>query len=913
MPASNTIEIILQGVDNATEVMTNVSDYLETTGRRITSIGAGLTALTAPLAIGLGAATQQALVFDEAMTNIQAVTQQTTDEIAAMSEQVLDLGANSRYGPQAVADAMYDIVGGVADATSHMSILEASIQTAQAGNADLGATTSALISIMNSYSYSADQASFASDVLTQTVAKGVGTMDEFASALPLVAGLAASAGVEFEDLAGSMAFMTTKGYSAAQSAARLQAVITALLNPNERMKEALAAMGVESGSAALELYGLAGTLGRLDVALGGSQDAMAAALGSTEALQAAVVLNQGAFEDFIGSFIDGVDGATAAAEGIQMSSPAAQLDLLRSKLSGVAIEIGETMLPRINQLVDAISPVIERVMDWIDANPELASTLTAVAGAAVIAGPALIVVGQAISGISTIVRVASIALGALLSPVGLLIAGGTALASVLGVDVFGGISTLVDQITRVFPTRLEEFGGDVGRTLESMFNVDEDGSSFFSTLLEGFGMSRDAAQQWGIDIHDALNSVGDFIQTQILPGVQRFFEFLGQVWEQVRPALEAVAAWFITDALPAVVNFIQTQVIPGVQHFFDMLGQVWEQVRPALESLADWFMNSALPAVVNFIEQSIIPGVKNFINLLVGIWEAVQPSLEDLAAWFVENGLPLIQDFIQGAIDNFITPLINIISGIWQAVQPALQDVFDWFVTTGLPAIGDAINAALTEFILPLIDTIAGIWNAVSGALGDLLRWFSENGVPVIQAAITTFSDGFIQPLLNTLSGFWESVRPGLEAFQAGVETVFNWLRDNVIQPFINIVTGIRDAIDSIFGAGGSADAARSYIDEEWGTGNVFPQDGVAGKPAAGNTGKGQSDLGTGTPFGNAGTAFDAQVYVPREPSPYGDAGGGSQLNWQGDFVINGQRVSDISDEEKAELVIMALELLRGD
>ena len=64
MPASNTIEIILQGVDNATEVMTRISDYLDTTGRRITSIGAGLTALTAPLAIGLGAATQQALAFD---------------------------------------------------------------------------------------------------------------------------------------------------------------------------------------------------------------------------------------------------------------------------------------------------------------------------------------------------------------------------------------------------------------------------------------------------------------------------------------------------------------------------------------------------------------------------------------------------------------------------------------------------------------------------------------------------------------------------------------------------------------------------------------------------------------------------------------------------------------------------------
>lgn len=910
MSASNTIEIILKGVDNATEVMTNVSDYLESTGQRITSIGAGLTALTAPLAIGLGAATQQALAFDEAMTNIQAVTQQSTEQIAAMSDEVLGLGANSRFGPQAVADAMYDVVGGVADATSHMAILEASIHTAQAGNAALGSTTSALISIMNSYTYSADQASFASDVLTQTVAKGVGTMDEFAAALPLVAGLASSAGIEFDDLAGSLAFMTTKGYSASQSATRLQSVITALLNPNERMKEALAAVGIESGSMALETYGLAGTLNLLEQALGGSQDAMAAALGSTEALQAAVALGDDSFASFFDTFVSGIDGATAAAEGIQMTSPAAQLDLLRSKLSAVAVEIGETMLPRINDLVDAVSPAIDRVMEWIDTNPELASTITAVAAAATIAGPALIVVGQALSGISTIVRVASVALGALLSPVGLLIAGGTALASILGVDVLGGIGAFVDQVTRVLPGRIENFGGDIGRALESMFNIDEDGSSFFSTLLEGFGMSREQAQQWGANIHDTLNSVVEFIQTQAFPGVQRFFDFLSQVWEQVRPALEAVGNWFINDALPAVVNFVETRVIPAVQGFFDFLSQVWDQVRPALESLVEWFIADGLPSAVDFVEQSIMPGIQNFINLIEGIWEAVRPALEELADWFITDGLPMVQNFIDDTIHNFIEPLIDIIAGIWQAVQPALQDVFDWFVDDGLPGIGEAIDAILEDFIRPLIDTLAGIWDTVSEALGELLRWFSENGVPVIQSAITTLSDNFIQPLLNTLSGFWESVRPGLEAFQAGVESVFNWLKDNVIQPFINIINGIRDAIDAIFGKGGAAEAAENYVNRSWGTGNVFPE-GVAGKPAAA---KGMFDLGTGTPFGTAGTAFaaDPQVYIPRTATQFSADSGGQQINWSGDFVVNGERLSEISDDEKVELVVMALELLRG-
>jgi len=320
-------------------------------------------ALTAGVTAFGAASVGAAIDFDEAMTNTNSILKLSQAEIDALSEKVLSFGAGTRAGPQAVAEAFYDIVGGVADATTHMAILEAATATAEAGNTSLGGTTSALIGIMNSYGFAADKAAVVSDVLTATVGMGVGTMEEFAAAFPLVTGLAASAGVELENVGTSLAFLTTKGFSASQSATKLTAIMTAFLKPNEQMKAAIKAMGLESGSAGLELYGLAGMTGRLEQAMGGSVDAMSAALGTTEALTGALALAGPGFDEFNESFLGTIDGATAAAQAIQNMSTAARFDLLGSKLDEAKIKFGEMALPVLELGVNVVLTALTAAED----------------------------------------------------------------------------------------------------------------------------------------------------------------------------------------------------------------------------------------------------------------------------------------------------------------------------------------------------------------------------------------------------------------------------------------------------------------------------------------------------------------------------------------------------------------------
>lgn len=557
------------------------SQRLQDIGGGLTRLGGQITMITAPMGVALGAAANSAMDFDRAMTNVGAVLGQNAEEMATLRQQVLDIGGSAQAGPQAVANAFYDIVGGVADASTHMAILEQAVRTSEAGAASLTGTTSALIAVMNAYGLSADEAGFASDVLTQIVAKGVGTMDEFATALPTVATIAAQTGVSLDDLGAQMAFLTTKGSTASEAAAYLRQAIVSLLNPNSAMEDALKAAGMESGSAALRMYGLAGTMGRLQRATGGSVDAMAEAVGSVEALQAVMALNQPQFEGFLVNFQDTVTGATDAAHSIQQASAAFQFDLLKSQISELGISIGEVLLPPLNDLIQQVRPIIDGVIEWIRANPQLSATIAAVAGAALLAGPAIAAIGFAISGIGAAVALAT-------GPIGIIVA------------ALGGLALAYSQNFLGIKDTLDNFLNNAQQTFSLVQFYAE---YYLGAIWDKVRPVWETLRDWFTG--QLMPALEDTFQNHIMPVLQDFGDFLSDIWELVRPHLERLYNWFVTDGFPGILDFITNTVMPAINDLIDLIGSIWKWASPGLLKIADWFLNTGLPAVVSTVEDAI--------------------------------------------------------------------------------------------------------------------------------------------------------------------------------------------------------------------------------------------------------------------------------------------------------------------
>jgi len=425
-------------LDKAEGKVVGLGKRIDRIGEQMVVAGGKITTLTEPLKNGLEYAVGAAMDFDKSMTNVQAVLNKTDEEMVSLNAQVLAMGTDSVAGPQAAAEAFYDIVGGVADASTHMAILKAAMKTSTAGAANLGSTTKALISVMNSYKFSADKASYASDVLTRTVGMGVGTMDEFASALPQVTGLANSLGISFEDLGSMTAYLTTQGNTASQATTQLGAMMASMLNPNATMIDALKELGFESGEAAIKQLGLVGAFEALAGTSTVAEKGMAKATGSLEALRGVTSLAGGDFLKFGENYKTGLEGATDAAEKIQLESVAAQFDLLKSQLAGTGIVIGAILLPMLNEVVPTVKPIIEKIGEWVQANPELSRTILMIAGGLVVLGPILMIAGMAVGLLST-------AMGILLSPAVLLAGAIAAIVFAAQMGYPGGIAQLLSD------------------------------------------------------------------------------------------------------------------------------------------------------------------------------------------------------------------------------------------------------------------------------------------------------------------------------------------------------------------------------------------------------------------------------------------------------------------------------------
>lgn len=371
-------------------------------------------------------------------------------------------------------------------------------------------------------------------------------------------------------------------------------------------------------------------------------------------------------------------------------------------------------------------------------------------------------------------------------------------------------------------TALRAFGADfiaafeyMAGAIEATFSILNDGGSVFDALIDGFGefidnilinlgVPEDFARMIQRGFFDFIFLLRDqvvpaiagfvtWFTTTAMPGIVSFLE------TSVIPSLTAFGDWFTTDALPAVVSFLQTTVIPAIAGFVNLLGSIWAFVQPNLETLANWFMSDGLPFIIQFIETTVIPAIQSFVGFLQGLWETVSPALNSLAEWFTNTGLPTILAFLSDTVAPAIQGFIDLLVGIWNDVSPFLLQLLDWFLYTGLPLVISFIETVVVPVIQGFIDILASIWEVVSPVLQQLYDWFITTALPAVMAFIEGPVTNAIQGFINLLQGIWAVVQPGLELFKNGIKGIFDFVVNNIVQPVIDKIDGIKNAVNDAF------------------------------------------------------------------------------------------------------------------
>lgn len=661
-------------------------------------------ALTAPL-VGLGGVlVSSASDFEASMRNINSIAGLTEAQFQSLSDRTLEFGSSIRSGPLGAAEALYTVFSaGITDMEQAFSIAEISAYTAEAGLSDLETTTNALAASLLSYGDTSEEAALrASNSLTRMVQVGVGTMEEFASAVGYVLPAAAAAGFGIEDLYGHMAFLTQRGFSASRAATSLNAAISSLISPTSAMEGAFASLGVNGIEGLVEEYG---TLDQAILAVAGTTDGSMASLRelfSTERSARAVfamINNVDALSAALGEFNTDLDSATMDAWEQQMMSNAAQTDLMKSAFQGLGIVIGTHIIPMVAPLITGLRDFALHLSNTNPAVLDLAVGFGAIAAAV---GPMLWILGGLANPI-VLFTAALAGLGAWAS------GNGDRIRGVLD-DIFGSfhVSMFVGAINQF----LDAFG--ILNDVEMGFNIDSRGwddeilvpRTIQERLQAGFdnvtiNLRSTFSHMW--------NNARNWFSNTLIPEADTLFGgwistvadlFSGSSGE----GGDTPAFGFLSNILQAVKDFSFEETFPSINAALNSL----------LGNMGNWLLTEGVPTFsrgLGLFVGEIGQSLAGLINNIFSGGDSNEINLD--AMGFVMSG-----DFTPTETDSidmnsvFIEPFL---SGLTTAFEDAEFD--SWAEGAWTTVIG-ALGAVATVAFFGSLLTGAGIMGSFGTALG---------------------------------------------------------------------------------------------------------------------------------------------------------------------------------------------------
>jgi TP901 family phage tail tape measure protein len=549
-------------------------------------------------------AVKAAMDFDEQITNIASVLLLGRDEADAMGQSMLDMSRNTKFSATELATSMYDVVGGVADASAHMDILAQSAALAEANNAALDGSTNALIATYNAYSAANVEAARVSDVLTATVRDGVGTMDELAAVFGRTSTLASPLGIDIEELGLLFAELSKNGATFSQSGTYIEGALSALINPTKELNDAFGRMGMTQADvlAMLESEGLVAVIQKMvDAGID-----LTTVFGNKEALLGVLSIaniDSGRLEEFTTS----LEGATEAAREVAATADKFKWDTLVGDFSDLAVVVGGALSPAFAQILSDLSPIVQAFADWASQNPSTIAQIAMLAIGVGGLGVVLSIAGTVISGFGTIAGIAAGAFGLLatavtgvLSPALLLFGAGMGLIWLFTGEggIVGGVEralTAIGQLGLIIGVTLMNAISDlinsplvqsVRRVFETAFNAISDTVNGFIATFETIGMTIQvlaSSPVFGTIVgafQNAFNEVSNIVKG-VIDGITGF---LGGVQRTIEDVL--ISLGLMEARSTAAVAFVQSAV--------DSVNWV---VRNAVDQMANQGMINAPTAV----------------------------------------------------------------------------------------------------------------------------------------------------------------------------------------------------------------------------------------------------------------------------------------------------------------------------
>lgn len=340
---------------------------------------------------------------------------------------------------------------------------------------------------------------------------------------------------------------------------------------------------------------------------------------------------------------------------------------LKNTFTDIWTRIWSALLPVIQKLLEVVQPIIDKIANWIEQNPELASKILLVATAV----SWLIFV---LSSLPWIVSSVTSWLSFLMSPIWLVIAWITALALARATDFWWireKTAEIVDHISEIIKPRLDklkarrdERGGVVIETVKWIRSLVED---VFASAFEIIGAWLEIFFQW-IDVLVKLFS-WDFAGA---------WEWIKKIWTTIRETTLNVVDNLFGDALDRIA---------------DKLVQFW-----------NWFSEkwNRLKNTITGIFQAMREWIKTAFDFRVAIFTGDRETAWNIISWIVTS------------LDQVLTWIF------WN-----MRENIKWAFQKWIDRVVDKMNA-FKDTVMSIVNAIKDAWNSAKNFVWDVGSWISN-------------------------------------------------------------------------------------------------------------------------------------------------------------------------------------------
>ena len=375
---------------------------------KIDNLGSTLTTtLTLPvLAIGTAAVTT-GNSFEAQMSRVQAIAGATKDELEQLTNQAIDLGAETTFSASEVAAGMENLASAGFTVQEIMDAMPGLLNLAASSGAELATSSEIAASTIRGFCLEASQSAHVADVFAEAAARTNAQTEDMGNAMKYIAPVANTMGLSLEEVAAAIGIMSDAGIKGEQAGTTLRGALTRLTKPTDKMITVMEDLGISFYDNEGKMKSLTEIVSMLqdatkDLTDEQEQNALTTLFG-TESLSGMVALiNRGSDElDEMTKSFEDCDGSAEDMANTMLDNTSGALESLSGSFESAGIAIQKALAPEIKDLAKWIQDLVD---DFNDLSDEEKQNIIKTALLVAAIGPAIKILGTLGTGIGTVTK-----------------------------------------------------------------------------------------------------------------------------------------------------------------------------------------------------------------------------------------------------------------------------------------------------------------------------------------------------------------------------------------------------------------------------------------------------------------------------------------------------------------------------